>query len=139
MFLVKPCPACGKKLRFPINRGKINVKCSCSYSFIIDPDNPEIYKNAQFDLKIKNRIKRNFKKKFTTKITSFSLYDTKLRIINSVLNYKYNLQNYKILPAGEQIKIIISLFIIFTSIVIIIYLIIHLLSTADLKTVKIVI
>ena len=50
MHIIKPCPVCGKKLRFPIEKGKIQVKCLCGYQFIADPDNPELYQHSTFDL-----------------------------------------------------------------------------------------
>lgn len=68
MYLIKQCPECGKPLRFPIDKGVIKVKCICGNSFFADPDKPDLYKNAQFDLS----SKRN-KIQFTTKLKYFIL------------------------------------------------------------------
>jgi hypothetical protein len=37
LFLVKECPSCGRGLRFPIDRGRIRVRCVCGHQFIADP------------------------------------------------------------------------------------------------------
>ena len=50
MYLIKTCPTCKTRLRFPIDKGTIKVTCNCGYSFIANPDNTDIYKDASFDL-----------------------------------------------------------------------------------------
>jgi len=102
MYLIKPCPTCGKKLRFPINKGKVVVKCVCGNSFIADPDDSLLYEGGNFDLK---PPKKNKQKKHEAKYL-------KKNLIEKIYSIKYKLQNYKILPAAEQKKIISILIII---------------------------
>ncbi|MCB1159023.1 MAG: hypothetical protein KDK45_16100 [Leptospiraceae bacterium] len=50
MKFIRPCPECGTELRFPLDRGILIIKCpTCSYQFIIDPDNPETFNKGRFD------------------------------------------------------------------------------------------
>ena len=50
MYLIKSCPSCGKRIRFPIDRGRIRVTCECGSTFLADPDDPSLYNDAAFDL-----------------------------------------------------------------------------------------
>lgn len=111
MYLIKKCPSCNKKIRFPIDKGKIQVKCSCGYSFTADPDNPELYNNASFDIYHKSEKGRIFKPGIIS------------RSVNRIINLRYKLQNFKLLPSAEQNRIItiIGIIVIILSIVIIIY------------------
>ena len=105
MYVIKACPSCKKNLRFPINKGTINVKCGCGYSFIANPDNTELYKNAKFDLSGKQTNTRKFKfhKAFIKNNRILP------NIANSILNFKYKLQNFKLLPDKEKFKVIFIL------------------------------
>lgn len=109
MYLIKKCPACGKKLRFPIDRGKIRVACSCGESFIADPDDTSLYAGAAFDLDpgIRRdrawgieaagaRLKQQVKKFLDAAIRA--AYET-----------RYRLQNFSLLPSADQRKIVIAL------------------------------
>lgn len=107
MFLIKTCPSCEKKIRFPLDKGRIKVTCTCGYSFLADPDDTNIYRNGEFELKSKkssvmglfSRIERLFSSSSTEKFT----WD---HIINRVLKIKYKLQNFRLLPTVEQKKIL---------------------------------
>ncbi|TFH43566.1 MAG: hypothetical protein E4G96_00860 [Chrysiogenales bacterium] len=111
MHLIKTCPACARRLRFPLNKGAIKVKCACGYSFIADPDNTDIYRGATFDLTrsaphIKGmtslwRIIVNFD--FGRMIAAFA---------TGALTIKYRLQNFRLLPGAEKRKIAFVLLII---------------------------
>lgn len=111
MFLIKPCPECGRKLRFPLDKGVIRVKCLCGFSFTADPDNPSLYENAVFDLKTpgsRRKIKR-------TSGTGFSLRTNLKKIfgflMERLLMIKYTLQNFRLLPVERQRKVIIIMII----------------------------
>jgi len=117
MFIVKSCPSCGQKLRFPIDKGKIKINCACGYSFLADPDDPSIYKKAKFDIKPETGglLRKNWKKK----VSEIDSEKIKSRIINDLLQFKYDLQNFKLLPSSRKKKIIaIIAAIILTSVVI---------------------
>ncbi len=126
MYLIKLCPSCNRKLRFPIDKGKIQIKCSCGNQFIADPDDPELFIGSQFDLSsgnqrgLKTKIADLQKKMDTVSIKSF--YKS---IIISLLDFKYKLQNFKLLPTSQQIKIIFILFIVILTIASVIYLLFH--------------
>ena len=118
MYLIKSCPSCGKKIRFPIDKGKIRVTCECGSSFLADPDDPSLYNDAAFDLqraagkksegqsyyKLLSKLKEDYK--------NLQVKDIFSRIINRLFDYKYKIQNFKILPTPEQKKIIFVLLII---------------------------
>ena len=58
MYFIKNCPYCTKALRFPIDRGKILVRCGCGHSFVADPDDPLLYRDGRFDLGAERAEKR---------------------------------------------------------------------------------
>ncbi len=116
MHLIKRCPSCNKKLRFPIDKGKLQVRCSCGYKFIVDPDNPDLYRDAKFDLASEKKTHPQIKK---------SLQNFRQRIlpgfIKRLIDYKYKLQNFRLLPVTEQRKIIAVLIIILLLIMLLLY------------------
>ncbi|MDY6969883.1 MAG: hypothetical protein SVR08_14665, partial [Spirochaetota bacterium] len=95
MYLIKGCPLCKRMLRFPIDKGDIVIKCICGHSFKVSPDDPELYKDAKFDLTIN---KKNKKKS----ILDFDIKDLSSKLINKYFNLKYNIQNFRLLPTQEQ-------------------------------------
>jgi hypothetical protein len=111
MNLIKTCPSCGKKIRFPLDKGKIKVKCTCGYSFVADPDDTSIYKNGEFDLKGKKSLRPGLfswvRRLFNSSSTEIFTWN---HIINSLLNAKYKIQNFRLLPASEQKKILSIVF-----------------------------
>ncbi len=107
MNLIKKCPSCGKKIRFPLDKGKIKVKCTCGYSFVADPDDTRIYKNGEFDLKNKISSRQGLFSWIGKLFNSSSREKMSWNhIINSILNAKYKLQNFRFLPTSEQKKIL---------------------------------
>ncbi len=107
MHLIKSCPACGSKLRFPIDKGTIRVKCRCGMSFMADPDNPGLYRGAEFDLSYGVRGR-------SAALRSLDSAMEKLRpgriipsLINRALKIKYDLQNFRLLPSSRRHQIII--------------------------------
>ncbi len=101
MFLIKACPACNEPVRFPIDKGKIKITCKCSHSFVIDPDDPTLYENASFDLKYNQKNRRSSRNKF-----SFNqLINNSIR---KILQQKYDLQNFKLLPNKRKVEIVVQ-------------------------------
>jgi LSD1 subclass zinc finger protein len=105
MYLIKNCPSCQRPLRFPIDRGTIKVRCKCGYDFTADPDDSRLYDNARFDVAYRKNTKKNAKreKDFSTIYT-----DTKRKVITSILNAKYTIQNFKLLPAKQQQRVVLA-------------------------------
>ena len=112
MNFIITCPSCSNKLRFPIDRGKLKVKCQCGYSFIADPDDTELYKKGNFDIKEKARKKKEFNFDHIIK-----------KIIEKIYSVKYKLQNFKLLPASEQKKIILYFILFLIAIIVLVFLI----------------
>ena len=118
MKYIKACPVCGRMLRFPIDKGIIKVSCQCGSDMIIDPDNTELYKDGKFDLASdsKKRQNKNFIKSFTNKINF-------RKIINSLLELKYKLQNISLMPDRERNRALLYLFFIIIILIFLLYII----------------
>ncbi|MDY6934463.1 MAG: hypothetical protein SVZ03_09610 [Spirochaetota bacterium] len=100
------------------------MKCNCGYSFIADPDDPNLYNSAEFDLHPHND-KTHISKRLTNLKNIISDIDAKgilTRCINILYDGKYKIQNYKLLPSSEQKKIIIIFIFIAFLIILIAYL-----------------
>jgi hypothetical protein len=107
MYLIKECPSCRNKIRFPIDRGVIKVKCPCGYAFTADPDKRELYINAAIDARPSagtGRAASLFKS-----LREADLSAIKLRLINSLLDFKYSVQNFRLLPNSERAMIALKL------------------------------
>lgn len=116
MYLIKICPSCKAKLRFPIDKGTIKVKCPCGYTFVADPDNTDMYKDATFDLshttcglKRMTRLKSFMAGKRFDQLFPF--------IINRIYDFKYKFQNFRLLPTAEKKKFLITFSIVGAAIV----------------------
>jgi hypothetical protein len=105
--LIKNCPACGRKLRFPIDRGKIRVRCVCGESFIADPDDTALYKDASFDIARENRPKSGLAGELHKKVSIKGLLKIRDRLIERIYKTRYTLQNYPLLPANYQRRIMV--------------------------------
>ena len=112
MFLIKSCPRCERKLRFPLDKGKIKVRCKCGYSFIADPDNPSLYKNAEFDLSYSSKKKPLSLLRLFRQLQSVRLKDAYSAFINRYLKVRYTLQNFKLLASSEQQRIVLFMILI---------------------------
>lgn len=97
MLYIKTCPECNRNIRFPLDKGKIKVKCACGYSFIADPDDKSLYRTGKFDLNKNNKRNHINLKQFPDSI------------IKKLFNAKYTLQNFRLLPSSEQRRIILYL------------------------------
>jgi len=82
-------------LRFPLDRGKIKIKCRCGYTETIDPDSRELYNKGKFDLSPENQNNRFSLKKLSESINLG-------KIINGTLSIKYRLQNYRYMVDSER-------------------------------------
>ena len=120
MHFIQKCPSCRKKIRFPINKGKIKVSCTCGYSFLVNPDDPETFKKGKFDIGSPNKG-NSFFKTISKKVSEVKIDNIKSDIINNFLKLKYKIQNYKLLPAREQRKLFIILLAITLIILIILF------------------
>ncbi len=116
MYLIKTCPSCKTRLRFPIDKGTIKVKCNCGYSFTANPDNTEIYKDASFDL---SRTTGTLKKMtpLRSAINSMQFDQIMPNLINKFLDLKYKIQNFRLLPDAEKKKIMVVLLISFAGVI----------------------
>ncbi len=116
MYLIKTCPSCRTRLRFPIDKGTIKVKCPCGYSFVANPDNSDMYKDASFDLSRSTcGLKRMTRLKSVMdgiKLDQFVPF-----IINKIFDLKYKIQNFRLLPAEEKKKFLIAFSIVGAAIV----------------------
>lgn len=125
MFLIKNCPACGKKIRFPFDRGKIKVTCVCGSSFIADPDDPVLYSGATFDIHSDAPQREPWGASVSAAIRRLKPRDITTRIINSALDVTYRLRNFRLLPAAEQLRIVIVAAAIALAAALLLYLIFH--------------
>ena len=105
MFLIKACPSCGTGLRFPIDKGKIRVRCACGHDFIADPDNPGLYTDARFDVRHDTRKRGSTFRRFGKLLERLDIGKTRTEIITGLLSIKYRLQNFRLLPGAEQRRI----------------------------------
>jgi hypothetical protein len=108
MYLIKICPECKNKIRFPIDKGTIRVKCSCGHSFIANPDDTGMYRDASFDL---SHTAPGLKK-----MSPLGRWIGDIRIkgifpfiITAALDLKYKLQNFRLLPRAEKKKLIVTI------------------------------
>jgi hypothetical protein len=108
MYLIKTCPDCKTKIRFPIDKGTIRVKCACGYSFIADPDGTDIYKDASFDL---SHTSCGLKKMspLRSALNNIKFDQIIPFIITRSLNIKYRILNFRLLPDTEKKKLILSI------------------------------
>jgi DNA-directed RNA polymerase subunit RPC12/RpoP len=52
MRIVSKCPVCSRKMRFPINKGKLLIRCPhCGNQFVFDPDIRRMWKQLMYRLK----------------------------------------------------------------------------------------
>jgi len=107
MYLIKTCPSCRTRLRFPMDKGTIKVKCPCGYTFVADPDNSEIYRDASFDLsRTICGLKRMTRLKSVLDGLKFDQFIP--FIIYKIFDLKYKIQNFRLLPAAEKKKFLIA-------------------------------
>ena len=85
---------------------------------IIDPDNTDLYKDGKFDLAgdAASRQNKNFIKSFINKINF-------RRIINSLLEFKYRLQNISLMPDRERNRLLLYLFLIIIMLIFLLYIV----------------
>lgn len=103
MKYITECPQCGKSLRFPIDRGKIKIRCGCGYETVIDPDDTSLYKTGRFDLRPEDAAK--YKRKKPAKKAGSSI--SKDKIIRKLYDIKYSLQNIRYMPDREKYRLLL--------------------------------
>ena len=106
MYLIKACPSCRTKLRFPIDKGTIRIRCSCGNIFIVNPDDTAIYNNAVFDLSSSKCVLKKMAP-LTRALAGIKFNQIIPAIIRGILKWKYRLQNFRLLPDDEKRKIIL--------------------------------
>jgi hypothetical protein len=112
MKYIKACPVCGRMLRFPIDRGIIKVSCQCGSDMIIDPDNTELYLAGDKKPGKTENFKKSFRKKVNFK-----------KIVNSLLEFKYKVQNISLMPDRDRNRLLLSLFTLILLLIFLLYLI----------------
>lgn len=105
MKYITECPECGKSLRFPLDKGKIKIRCGCGYEAVIDPDDTTLYKKGRFDLKTENQSKERNKK--PVKNTGFTL--SRDNIIRKLYDFRYTMQNLKHMPDREKYRVLLMI------------------------------
>ncbi len=109
MHLIKPCPHCGRRLRFPIDRGIIRVTCPCGHSFTADPDDTGIYRNASFDLS-RPHVNSSFRELFG-RLRDLDVTTLTRRLITAFLEFTYRIRNFPLLPFPERRRLIVTILI----------------------------
>ncbi len=135
MFFIIPCPACNRKLRFPLDKGKVKVTCQCGHSFVADPDDPELYKKGAFDVGIKKKPRQQPFSQAAHTLKNFDAARFKQERIEALINLKYRLQNFRLLPAEEQRKMLIRAVIVLVTLAVLFYLLFS--SSASIGTVPV--
>ncbi len=102
MHLIKNCPSCGRKLRFPLEKGTIRVKCRCGQSFIANPDDPALYKGASFDLTRGPDRWGGLAERFGRWRREMEDGDLPGRVVGFLLQIKYDMQNFRLLPSARR-------------------------------------
>lgn len=104
MNFVTHCPQCGTRLRFPLDQGKIKVRCQCGHVFVADPDDPDLYKNGSFDIAPKSSglsaVLHNGLKRFQR---------GKTETIEWLYRLRYDIQNLPLLPGDEKRKVVLKM------------------------------
>lgn len=124
MHLIRTCARCGKRIRFPIDRGVIRVTCPCGESFTADPDDTRLYENADFDLsqgrKGNHPAGKGNPAGFFDRQT-FEKYRELL--IRRLFDAKYKLQNFRLLPWSEQQRILLRVLVVLVVFLVFVYLV----------------
>jgi len=126
MHLIKNCAACGSRLRFPIDKGKIRVRCRCGESFIADPDDPVLYRNASFDIFQRTAAGRSTFIRALQRLKSIRAAEIIPSLIRGILKAKYTLQNFPVLPGAMQRRIVAIVILVLLLIALGVYLLVSL-------------
>lgn len=107
MHLIKPCPHCGRRLRFPIDRGIIRVTCPCGHCFTADPDDTGIYRNASFDLS-RPHVNSSIRE-IIGRLRGLDVTTLTRRLITAFLEFTYRIRNFPLLPFPERRRLIVTI------------------------------
>ncbi len=119
MYLIKTCSSCNRKLRFPIDKGKIQIKCTCGNQFIANPDDSELYKDSRFDLSQNNNKKKVFDVRQI--IDSAIVEGVFNKIVSRLFDLKYKLQNFNLLPITDKIRLIFIILLVISFLAVLFY------------------
>ncbi|HOO72382.1 MAG TPA: hypothetical protein PK926_11525 [Spirochaetota bacterium] len=87
-----------------------------------DPDDPALFKDASFDLGTPAQSeKRKFLDALFSGSGTISLKKIKTAFIQGLYNYKYKIQNFRLLPTKEKIRMIGFLAAVIVLIVLLVY------------------
>jgi len=125
MYYIRPCPSCGQKVRFPIDKGKIKVTCSCGHSFIADPDDPSLFREGIFDLGGGNKKKRTSMQSIFARVRIPDLQAIKSRVISSLYDFRYSVQNFRLLPDVEKKRLIMKILLFIIVIIFLVYMFLY--------------
>lgn len=102
MKYINQCPECGRNLRFPLDKGKIKIRCQCGYESIVDPDDTSLYKKGRFDVEPEGQKKtKKNKVKRTGPLLNRDI------IIRKIYDFKYSVQNIKHMPDKEKYRLLL--------------------------------
>jgi len=82
------------------------VKCPCGGSFTVNPDDPSTYREGSFDLRGRSRKKNGFPDRLDGFRVKHGLHEMKAALIKKALQFLYTAQNFRLLPARQQRRII---------------------------------
>ena len=102
MKYITGCPECGRSLRFPLDKGRIKIRCSCGYETIIDPDDTSLYKKGRFDVEPEGQ-----KKTGRSKAKKSAPAIRKDAVIRKLYDIRYSIQNIKHMPDREKYRLIL--------------------------------
>lgn len=120
MKYIKDCPSCGRKIRFPLDKGRIKIFCTCGYNTVIDPDDTKLYETGSFDIK-PEPVKPGLTENFSASISSLLDNFTWSNFVNRLLEIKYKLQNLRYLPDRERNRVIAVVLIIIMTVAAAVY------------------
>lgn len=106
MKYIKDCPSCGRKIRFPLDKGRIKIFCTCGYNTVIDPDDTKLYETGSFDIKPES-VRPGLTENFSASISSLLNNFTWNNFVNRLLEVKYKLQNLRHLPDRERNRVLL--------------------------------
>ncbi len=112
MYFIKNCPYCTKALRFPIDRGKILVRCGCGHSFVADPDDPLLYRDGRFDLGA-GKCRKKKARGVQSRSERMKLSSIRRWFISFLYELRYSVQNYRLLTKSDRLRLMLQLLAVF--------------------------
>lgn len=104
MKYITGCPECGRSLRFPLDKGRIKIRCRCGYETVIDPDDTSLYKKGRFDIEPEGQ--KNTGRSKTKKSAPVISKDA---VIRKLYDIRYSIQNIKHMPDREKYRLLLMI------------------------------